>query len=123
VVELASGRTERAPPVSIVPLPLGVVSGDNEFGRVVAAAIDTYASSWWSSYQNAASACRHESGARGPFVPSVLRPLPFYCVASFREWETANGGEGKGSRVSQDDNTDAHVDPEPQITTASILVR
>jgi hypothetical protein len=34
-----------------------------------------------------------------------------------------NGGEGKGSRVSQGDNTDTHVDPEPQITTASILVR
>ena len=32
-----------------------------------------------------------------------------------------NGGEGKGSRVSQDDNSDTHVDPEPQITTASIL--
>jgi hypothetical protein len=36
---------------------------------------------------------------------------------------SGNGGEGKGSRVSQDDNTDTHVDPEPQITTASILVR
>jgi hypothetical protein len=29
--------------------------------------------------------------------------------------------EGKGSRVSQGDNTDTHVDPEPQITTASIV--
>jgi hypothetical protein len=31
--------------------------------------------------------------------------------------------EGKGSRVSQGDNNDTHVDPEPQITTASVLIR
>jgi hypothetical protein len=34
-----------------------------------------------------------------------------------------NGGEGKGPGISQDDNTDTHVNPEPQITTASVLVR
>jgi hypothetical protein len=54
---------------------------------------------------------------RRPGVGLVPRPQALHMPAA------ANGGEGKGSRVSQDDNNDTHVDPEPQITTASILIR